>query len=78
MSFLSARCGAFLLRKSFVVRTGRLRFVSGVPQQESRREQQHAEEPAVDQLSFLDLLYAVPVGDLAMRVSSAGLAGPHW
>jgi len=28
----------------------------------------------VDSLSFLDLLYAVPVGDLAMRVSSADLA----
>jgi hypothetical protein len=65
---------AFLLRKFFVVLTDRLRFVSGVPQQESRREQQHAEVPAVDTLSFLDLLYAVPVGDLAMRVSSAELA----
>jgi hypothetical protein len=29
--------------------------------------------PALDQLSFLDLLYAVPVGDLAMRVSGADL-----
>jgi len=29
--------------------------------------------PAVDQLSFIDLLYAVPVGDLAMRVSGAKL-----
>lgn len=29
--------------------------------------------PAVDQLSFLDLLYAVPVGDLAVRVSGAEL-----
>jgi hypothetical protein len=32
-----------------------------------------ADEPAVDQLSFIDLLYAVPIGDLAMRVSGAQL-----
>jgi hypothetical protein len=43
------------------------------PPQPSRGERRPAEGPAVDQLSFLDLLYAVPVGDLAMRVSSANL-----
>jgi hypothetical protein len=31
------------------------------------------DEPAVDQLSFIDLLYAVPIGDLAVRVSAAQL-----
>lgn len=37
--------------------------------------------PAVDQLGFLDLLYAVPVGDLAVRVSGAQLnrvSAPEW
>jgi len=29
--------------------------------------------PAVDQLTFLDLLYSVPIGDLAVRVSGAQL-----
>ncbi len=29
--------------------------------------------PALDQLNFLDLLYAVPIGDLAVRVSGAQL-----
>jgi hypothetical protein len=54
---------------------GRLRVVSEVPPlQESGRERRAAEGPAVDQLNFLDLLYAVPVGDLAMRVSGAKLA----
>jgi hypothetical protein len=48
--------------------------VSEVPHQESGEEDLQAGEPAVDQLSFLDLLYAVPVGDLAMRVSGAKLA----
>ena len=36
---------------------------------------------SVDELSFLDLLYAVPIGDLAMRVSGAQLSrmtGPDW
>jgi hypothetical protein len=40
----------------------------------SGQEQRNGNGPAVDQLSFLDLLYAVPVGDLAMRVSGANLA----
>jgi hypothetical protein len=49
--------------------------VSGLPSRlESRREQQAAGWPAVDRLSFVDLLYAIPVGDLAMRVSGAKLA----
>lgn len=37
--------------------------------------------PQVDQLSFLDLLYAVPIGDLAVRVSGARLGlvtGADW
>lgn len=41
------------------------------------REPSNGEQPtgvlSVDQLSFLDLLYAVPVADLAMRVSGAEL-----
>jgi len=45
--------------------------VSAVPQQESRRKRRRVSGPAIDQLSFLDLLYAVPVGDLATRVSTA-------
>ena len=51
--------------------SGTLRAVSAVPQQESRRKRRRVSGPAIDQLSFLDLLYAVPVGDLATRVSTA-------
>jgi hypothetical protein len=43
------------------------------PLQHSQREHRQAEGPAVDQLGFLDLLYAIPLGDLAMRVSGAEL-----
>jgi hypothetical protein len=43
------------------------------PAQEPGRQQQNADGSSVDQLDFLDLLYAVPVGDLAMRVSGAEL-----
>ena len=37
------------------------------------KEQTSLAELPIDQLSFLDLLYAVPVADLAMRVSGAEL-----
>jgi hypothetical protein len=43
--------------------------------------QPQSQDAAVDQLSFLDLLYAVPIGDLAMRVSGADLSkipAPNW
>ncbi len=52
----------------------RVVFEAPPPQQQSHREGRYAKGPAVDQLSFLDLLYAVPVGDLAMRVSGAELS----
>jgi quinol-cytochrome oxidoreductase complex cytochrome b subunit len=48
--------------------------MSETPPQQSAGELRRALGPAVDHLSFLDLLYAVPVGDLAMRVSNADLA----
>jgi hypothetical protein len=42
--------------------------------EQSGQKRQNGNGPAVDQLSFLDLLFAVPVADLAMRVSSANRA----
>lgn len=47
--------------------------MSGVAVPESGSGDGSAAGPSIDQLNFLDLLYAVPIGDLAMRVSGAQL-----
>jgi hypothetical protein len=47
--------------------------MSGAALPQSGQGDEPAPGPAIDQLDFLDLLYAVPIGDLAMRVSGAQL-----
>jgi hypothetical protein len=50
---------------------GRAQVIAKQPAEE---KQQSVDAISVDQLSFLDLLYAVPVADLAIRVSGATLS----
>jgi hypothetical protein len=51
-----------------------LRVMPGMASaQKLGRQRRNADGTSVDQLYFLDLLYAVPVGDLAMQVSGAEL-----